>query len=104
MLFSALSDLKFTCNAVLPIILLIVVGYFLKRIKLLPDNFWKMANRLCFRVALPVMLFFNIYNVSSIKNIAEQWEIVLYAVIIILIVFGIGLLGVLLFCKDARQK
>lgn len=104
MLFSALSDLKFTCNAVLPIILLIVVGYFLKRIKLLPDNFWKMANRLCFRVALPVMLFFNIYNVSSIKNIAEQWEIVLYAVIIILIVFGIGLLGVILFCKNSRQK
>ena len=95
MIFGAFADLKFTCNAVLPIILLILVGYFLKRIKLMPDNFWKMANRLCFRVALPVMLFFNIYNVSSIRDILSEWKIVLYAVIIILLVFGIGLLSVI---------
>lgn len=104
MIFGAFSDLKFTCNAVLPIILLILVGYFLKRIKLMPDNFWKMANRLCFRVALPVMLFFNIYNVSSIRDILSEWKIVLYAVIIILLVFGIGLLSVILFCHDPKQK
>lgn len=103
-MLSAISDLKFTCNAVLPIILLILIGYFLKRIKLLPDNFWKMANKLCFRVALPVMLFYNIYNVSSIKDIAAQWKIVLYCVLVILVVFGIGLLGVIFFCKDPKQK
>lgn len=104
MIYSAISDLRFTCNAVLPIILLILIGYFLKRIHLMPDGFWKMANRLCFRVALPVMLFFNIYNVTSIKDIVKEWEIVLYAVVIILLVFGLGLLGVIFFCRDPRQK
>lgn len=104
MLLNAISDLKFTCNAVLPIIVLIIIGYGLKRIKLFPDNFWKMANKLCFRVALPVMLFYNIYNVSSIKNIANQWKIVLFCVIFVLIIFSIALLCVMLFSKDSRQK
>jgi malate permease and related proteins len=104
MIFSAIDDLLFTCNAVLPIILLILLGYFLKRIHLLPDGFWKMANKLCFRVALPVMLFYNIYNVKSIKDIANQWQIVLYSVIIILIAFIVGLICVILFSKDPKQK
>ena len=104
MFLGAAADFKFTCNAVLPIIVLILVGYGLKRLKLFPDNFWKLANKLCFRVALPVMLFYNIYNVSSIKNIAQQWKIVLYCVIFVLAIFSIGLLMVILFVKDSRQK
>lgn len=104
MLLSAFSDLMFTCNAVLPIIILIVVGYFLKRINLMPEEFWKMSKRFCFRVALPVMLFFNIYNVKSIVDIAHQWKIVLYCVLAILVIFGIGLGCVISFCKDPKQK
>ncbi len=104
MILSALDNLAFTCNAVLPIILLILIGYFLKRIKLLPDNFWKMANKLCFKLCLPAMLFINIYNVSDISGIAKQWRIVLYCVIAIVLIFFIGLLFVIIFVKDSKQK
>ncbi len=104
MTLGALSNLAFTCNAVLPIILLILIGYFLKRIKLLPDTFWKMANKLCFKLCLPAMLFINIYNVSDLSGIAKQWRIVLFCVIAILIIFFLGLIFVKLFVKEDKQK
>ena len=104
MFLGALSNLAFTCNAVLPIILLILIGYFLKRIKLLPDSFWKMANKLCFKLCLPAMLFINIYNVSDLSGIIKQWRIVLFCVIAILVIFFLGLIFVILFVKEDKQK
>lgn len=99
-----LDNLLFTCNAVLPLILVIVLGYFLKRINLLPENFWKMANKLCFRVCLPVLLFYNIYNVSNIKEILYNWKVVLFVVIAVIVVFGIGLFLSMILIKDKKQK
>ena len=98
-----LDKLAFTCNAVLPILLLILLGYFLKRIKLLPDSFWKMANKLCFRVCLPVLLFFNIYKVNDIEAIGQNWQIIVFAVVAIVLVFALGLFTAMLFAKDSAK-
>lgn len=98
------DKLLFTCNAVLPIILCILLGYFLKRIKLLPDGFWKMANKLCFRVCLPALLFFNIYNVENIEAIGQNWKVILYSCCAIIVIFAIGLFTAMIFVKDRKQK
>lgn len=99
-----LDKLLFTCNAVLPIILTILLGYFLKRIKLLPESFWKLANKLCFRVCLPILLFYNIYNVENIQAIGENWKVILYSCCAILVVFAIGLFTAMFAIKDRKQK
>jgi len=98
------EKLLFTCNAVLPIILVILLGYFLKRIKLLPEGFWKMANKLCFRVCLPALLFYNIYNVDNLQAIGENWKVIVFACIAIVVVFAIGLFTSMLAIKDKKQK
>lgn len=59
----------FSLNAIAPILVMLALGYFLKRIGLLTQDFLKKANRVCYLVFLPVLLFENIYNVDSIKNI-----------------------------------
>ena len=42
-----MGEIVLTCiNAILPIILLILLGYFLKRIKILNGNFLKVGNGL----------------------------------------------------------
>lgn len=89
-------------NAIMPIILLIVLGYVLKRIHFLSADFLKTANKLVFRVFLPVLLFYNVYNISELKAI--RWDIVLYSVIIILVVFCLGLLTAVLFIRDPKQR
>lgn len=89
-------------NAVLPIILLIGVGYCLKRAGWINDNFIKIGKTLVFKLFLPCMLFVNIYNVSGIGAI--PWGIVLYSVFVLLVVFGIGFLCAKLCTKDDRRK
>ncbi|MBO5236927.1 MAG: AEC family transporter [Spirochaetaceae bacterium] len=99
-----LDKLFFSFNAILPIILIILLGYVVKRIKLLPENFFPLLNRLCFYVCLPILLFYNIYNVNNITEIVQNWKIVLFAILSIFVIFFLGLGFVTLWIKDNAQK
>lgn len=57
------DNLIFSLNATMPIFLMMVVGYFLKRIKWLDEKTTSVINKLVFRVFLPALLF---------KDLAEQ--------------------------------
>ena len=57
-----MENFIFSLNVVMPIFLLISIGYFLKTIKLVNPSFTKIANNVTFKVFLPVLLFRNIYN------------------------------------------
>lgn len=97
-----MDTLFFALNAILPIILLIALGYQLKRINMFNRGFLKVANSFVFRIALPVLLFVNVYKIESIKDI--DWAVVLYSVLMIIIVFILGIICVLLFVPDDRRK
>ena len=64
-------------NAIFPILLLILLGYFLKRWKFVNEDFLKLGNKLVFNICLPAMLFINVYNIESFASIA--WDIVFYS-------------------------
>ena len=59
----------FALNSTLPIILMVAIGYFLKKIKLIDIPLSKKLNTLVFRVFLPVMLFLNVYSIDSSMDI-----------------------------------
>ncbi len=92
---------KYSANAVLPIVLLIALGYFLRRLNFYDDNFLKTANKLGFKIILPTLLFFNVYQIESISSI--KWSSVVFAVLTILLLFLIGMIMVQLFCKNEKQ-
>ena len=55
-----LMDILITAvNAVMPIILVILLGYLLKQSGFLSKDFVKTGNKLVFNVCLPCMLFIN---------------------------------------------
>ena len=89
-------------NAILPIVLLIVLGYMLKRIKFLTGEFLKIGNKLVFNVCLPCMLFINIYNIEDLS--AVDWSLVIYSVVAVFVIFGIGLVVSILTTKDNRRR
>lgn len=98
-----LDILVTSVNAVLPIVLLILLGYFLKRFKFLNDNFVKIGNKFVFRVCLPCMLFINIYDkMNSFADI--RWDVVIYSVIMICVIFGLGLLTAVLTTKKNKRR
>lgn len=92
----------FAANAVLPIVLTIVFGYFLKRIKLLTPEFLDVGNKLTFRVLLPAMLFYNVYNIDSLCDV--NFVFVLYGLAAVLVVFFLGILITCMFTKDNAKR
>ena len=56
-------------NAVFPLVTLIIVGYFLKRIGIISPEFVRAGNKLNFTLLLPSTLLYNIYNIPSFSAI-----------------------------------
>lgn len=77
-------------NAVVPIILLIALGYILKQKHFLTDGFLQVGNKLVFKLMLPTMLFINTYSIPSLSDI--RWDITLYASLAIVLIFCLSLI------------
>lgn len=92
----------FAANAVLPIVLMIAVGYILKRIKLFNQGFLDVGNKLTFRVLIPALLFYNIYGIGSFDEI--NFGFVLYGIIAIFAIFLAAMLITCLFTKDSAKR
>ena len=95
-----MRNLLFTLNAILPIILPIVLGYLLKRLHFFKEDFLKEANKLVFKISIPILLFSNLY-LADLSTI--NWAFVGFVAVAILVLFGIGLL-IVLFIPNRKQK
>ena len=97
-----MSDLLFSANVVVPIFLLIMLGYALTRVKLWDEHFLKIANDVCFKCLLPVLLF---YNVAS-ANIFEVFngKLILYVCLCACALCGLLFLVVPMFVKDNKRR
>ena len=99
--YESSAIILFTINSILPLILLIVLGYVLKRIGFFTKEFLKIGNRLVFYVCLPVLLFKNIAEIESLSQI--PFDVVLYILAIIAILLLLGFCATLMV-SDPRQK
>lgn len=90
-------------NAILPIVLLILLGYVLKLVGFLNKNFIKIGNKFVFRVCLPCMLFVNIYDkMNSFADI--RWDVVVYSVVVICVIFALGLFTAVFTTKKNKRR
>lgn len=55
-----LENFIISANSILPIFVIIILGYFLRRINLLNSAFLDVSDKLVFKCALPAMLFYNV--------------------------------------------
>lgn len=80
----------FSFNAVMPILLLVFLGYFLRVIHFADDLFFKKANTMVFKIFLPTLLFVNIYEIDSFRSL--NFKAVAYCVAAIFLIFFSGYL------------
>lgn len=92
----------FAANAVLPIILLIVLGYLLKKTGMLSKEFLDVGNKLTFRVLLPALLYYNVYGIGSLKEINIAF--VLYGVVAVVVVFFLAIAIMCTFTKENAKR
>lgn len=92
-----MESLIFAIKAVLPIVIMVAIGYILKKIKFMDAEFAKKANKLVFRIFLPSMLFLNVYNIEDIGDIELGY--VIYVLVALALIFCIALPCVMFVTK-----
>lgn len=89
-------------NAVAPVVLLILLGYLLRQSGFLTKDFVKTGNKLVFNVCLPCMLFINVYDIDGFSSI--NWDIILYCVAMLLVIFVLGFIASVLVTKVPERR
>lgn len=97
-----MGSLIFAFNAVLPIVFTVAAGYILKCIGWMDREFSRKANKLCFRVFLPSMLFLNVYKIDNITDIDNGY--ILFTVLVVLILFLVSFPIVTVASKERERR
>lgn len=94
-----MNSFIFAINAVLPLFLLVILGYVIKRIGLVTDEWLTIANRFSFKVTFSVLIFYNIYTSDTKVNDIDI-KIILFAVVSVLAIVAICFIIVPFLVKD----
>lgn len=93
-----MDNLIFSLNATIPVFLVIVVGYVLKRIGMLGESFIKDANKFNFNVTLPCLLINDLMSCGIRENFECKYVAYCFVTTLICIVITWALAKV--FMKD----
>lgn len=97
-----MQSLILSLETITPIFLMMLLGYFLKSIKLVTKDVFDGINKMIFKVFLPILLFNNIYTTDSLK--VFDGKLVLYLTISVLVIFALGLGAVFIITKDNSRR
>lgn len=89
-------------NAIAPIVLLILFGYWLRSEGFLSEEFVKVGSKFVFHVCLTSSLFINVYNITDLSSIS--WRFIGYVIGITLVLFGLGWISTLCTTKVRRRR
>jgi len=89
-------------NSILPIVLLILLGYFLRRINYLSEDFIKTGNKLIFNICLPIMLFVNVYDIDNLSMI--RMDVMIYTLCMVCILFLLSFIPALTSTSVPERK
>ena len=89
-------------NVVTPLFLIMSLGYYLKYIKLLDKQTLNVMNSVCFKVFLPILLFFNIYQ-SDVKS-SFNINLITFSVSSIVILFIVLCFFIPKIEKDNKKR
>jgi predicted permease len=79
----------FAFGAVTPLILIVALGYLLKRVGLFPAELGKRVNKVVFKILIPMTVFLNIYKIEDVGDVDPTY--IVYAAIVTSIVFLVSL-------------
>ncbi len=97
-----LDNFLISAGVIIPLFFIIFLGYFLKRLGIIKQPFALEANKICFHVFLPCLLFYNIYTADIYS--AFDGKLLLFTLISLTILFIFIWISVVVFCKDNRKR
>lgn len=80
-----MENLILSFNIVVPLFLIMILGYFLKHIEILDTKTIDVMNNVVFKAFLPVLLFYNVYS-TDIGSVFDP-KLILFSVCSVIILF-----------------
>ena len=96
-----LSIFSYAFNAIAPILLLVLLGYWLRVKQVFSPSFFKLANRFAFHYSFPALMFINLYTLDSIRGIDLRLAIYLLCSLMVITLVSILLANLL---TDVRNQ
>lgn len=96
------ANFSYAFQAIAPILLLIALGMFVRKIGPWEGKFYRTLNALSFHLFLPVQLFLNVYGVEDLADF--NWPVMAYLIGSVFVCCGLGILAARLFVRDPAQK
>lgn len=93
-----MENLIYSLNATVPVFLVIVAGYILKKIGWINDGFIQSANKITFTITLPLLLIQDMMNNDFLQ--AFELKYVLYCAIVTTVCFIGVTIAAKIFLKD----
>lgn len=97
-----MESLKLSFEAIVPIFLLMLLGYVLKRLKISDKKGFDTVNKLVFKCFLPVLLFYNIYKTETAQ--VFDLELIAFTIIGVVCVFMVGYFAVFALTKENAKR
>ena len=97
-----MDSLILSLEIVLPLFLLMALGYVIKLTGMMNETSVKQVNKVIFKIFLPLLVFCNIYNTEIAESFNSQ--LLLYAVSGVLIQFVLSLCLAVLLEKDNSRR
>lgn len=97
-----MENLILSFNIIFPLFFTMALGYTLKLLKLYDDKTLKIMNNVVFKVFLPMLLFYNIYNTSLEDKI--DWKLLGFAAIGVICVYLATTIIIIVIEKDNSRR
>ncbi len=97
-----MESIKLSFEAIMPIFILMLTGYVIKKTKLADKKSLDVMNKVIFRIFLPVLLFYNIYSTQT--SGVFDLRLIVFTVVGILFIFILGYFAVLILTKDNSKR
>jgi predicted permease len=97
-----MENLLFTANIVVPVFIIVALGYLLRKKNLINDNFVSLSSRIVFNVSLPVLIFIEIAKINL--DVILDFKLILFVYIGTLISFILIWVFSIPFIKEGRDQ
>lgn len=97
-----MENLILSFNVVLPLFLMMMLGYALKKLNMFDDTSLKSMNSVTFKAFLPTLLFYNVYK-TNLNGVFNP-QLMSFAAISVIVTFGILCVLIPFIEKDDTKR
>ena len=92
----------FAIGAVMPLVLIVALGYYLKKTGLFSAALGKSVNKVVFKILIPATVFLNIYKINDVSDVDPSY--IIYVAIFTAVIFlaSLPLSGLITKTPDRR--